>query len=572
VRRAALTFTILTVAMIVLVSFSFNLKTVKASPDYNIERVDHTITPMYNGYVLINDTITVSGQVSDRFLLGFPHKYASYALRGLAYGTNRANSFPVNLDVPLENRVGFYGIEIDFPQGAPQVFSVEIVLSSRLLTQDSQNASIFGLDFPALPSLTKQAAICNVSVILPATAQFLTGTVDTLTYKVENLAPFAYNASNVFFALPDDEILKFDVKKLNRQITVNEFGGIGGSDFYFITNNASKTISLLELTLPLGATNPTLRDQFGRTMAIPSQTGTSPTRYKINLTLPVDINRSSTFTLSYDLPSKDYVTSENANNFAISMTQFQDVNYYIDQASVNFVLPEGAALTSFDTGSSGDFYSVVKNVFQETVSVGRQGMFAFDSFDVGFTYQYNPLWLAFRPTMWILALSLVGTAVVLVWQRPKAAVGISQLPTGMRVRPEYLKSFVDSYQEKMKIVFELDSLESKVQKGRIPRRRYKVQRKTLETRLGALSRSLSEASERMRASGGHYGDLMRQLEVAETEINDVEANVKTIEARHSRGEVSLEAYRRLIADYQRRKQKAETTINGILLRLREEIR
>jgi hypothetical protein len=276
--------------------------------------------------------------------------------------------------------------------------------------------------------------------------------------------------------------------------------------------------------------------------------------------------------LSYDLPSKDYVTSENANNFAISMTQFQDVNYYIDQASVNFVLPEGAALTSFDTGSSSDFYSVVKNVFQETVSVGRQGMFAFDSFDVGFTYQYNPLWLAFRPTMWIWALSLVGTAVVLVWQRPKAAVGIARLPTGMRVRPEYLKSFVDSYQEKMKIVFELDSLESKVQKGRIPRRRYKVQRKTLETRLGALSRSLSEASERLRASGGHYGDLMRQLEVAETEINDVEANVKTIEARHSRGEVSLEAYRRLMADYQRKKQKAETTINGILLRLREEIR
>jgi chromosome segregation ATPase len=111
-----------------------------------------------------------------------------------------------------------------------------------------------------------------------------------------------------------------------------------------------------------------------------------------------------------------------------------------------------------------------------------------------------------------------------------------------------------------------------VQKGRIPRRRYKVQKKTLEARLNTLSRSLSEASERMRSAGGHYADLMRQLEVAETDINDVEANVKTIEVRHSRGEVSLEAYRRLTADYQHRKEKAETTIDGILLRLREEIR
>jgi hypothetical protein len=254
------------------------------------------------------------------------------------------------------------------------------------------------------------------------------------------------------------------------------------------------------------------------------------------------------------------------------MTQFEDVNYYIEQASVTFVLPEGAALRSLETGSSQGFYSVTRSVFQETVSASRQGVFSTDSFSVLITYRYSLLWLAFRPTMWVWALSLVGVAVVFVWQRPKAPVKAPVPVAGMKVRPELLKSFVDSYEEKMKITFELDSLESKVQKGKIPRRRYKVQRRTLELRLSALSRSLSETSERLRSFGGHYADLMRQLEVAETEINDVEANLKTIEARQSRGEVSLEAYRRLTADYQRRKQKAETTINGILLRLREEIR
>jgi len=65
---------------------------------------------------------------------------------------------------------------------------------------------------------------------------------------------------------------------------------------------------------------------------------------------------------------------------------------------------------------------------------------------------------------------------------------------------------------------------------------------------------------------------MRQLEVAETEINEAEANVKSVEARHNRGEISLEAYRKLSADYQRRKENAETTIDGVLLRLREETR
>jgi chromosome segregation ATPase len=99
-----------------------------------------------------------------------------------------------------------------------------------------------------------------------------------------------------------------------------------------------------------------------------------------------------------------------------------------------------------------------------------------------------------------------------------------------------------------------------------------VLRKTLETRLNTLTRSLAESKEKMRVAGGKYADLMRQLEIAETEINEGEANIRSIEGRHSRGEISLETYRKLLSDYQRRKENAETAISGILLRLREEIR
>jgi chromosome segregation ATPase len=100
----------------------------------------------------------------------------------------------------------------------------------------------------------------------------------------------------------------------------------------------------------------------------------------------------------------------------------------------------------------------------------------------------------------------------------------------------------------------------------------KIQRKTLETRVDTLSRSLADYKEKMRAAGGHYASMMRELEVAEIELNEVEANIRSIEARHGRGELSLEGYRKLLGDYERRKEKTETTIDGILLRLREEIR
>ena len=45
-----------------------------------------------------------------------------------------------------------------------------------------------------------------------------------------------------------------------------------------------------------------------------------------------------------------------------------------------------------------------------------------------------------------------------------------------------------------------------------------------------------------------------------------------MEARYRRGEISKEAYNRLIGEYHRRRERAKVTIDGVLLRLREEIR
>ena len=203
--------------------------------------------------------------------------------------------------------------------------------------------------------------------------------------------------------------------------------------------------------------------------------------------------------------------------------------------------------------------------------MSKDGISLLDSFDFGISYSFNSLWSSFRPTTWAIFLSIIGCFAIFVIRRPRALTAPSVPTTATRLRPEYLKSFLSSYEEKMKIMAETDSLEEKARKGRIPRQRYKIQRKTLETRLDALSRGLVEYKENLRAAGGHYASLMRELEVTEIELNEVETNLKSIEARHGRGELSLEGYRKLFGDYQRRKEKVETTIDGILLRLREEI-
>jgi len=571
-KREVLTFTALTIGILVLASTAFNVKDVKAeNSKYTIEQVNHTIEVMYNGYIFINDTIRITGQASNGFLIGFPYKYGSHVLRCIAY--NATDTFPVSLNVPLDDRIGFYGVKIDFPQGTPQVFTVGFVLSSNLLsfTQDH-----YILDFPAYPSLTNTAINCSVVIVLPEGAEDVIvaksdGVVNASTYLKQNLPAFTYSSANVTFSLTGDEIQLFDIKELRREVRINGIGEVAGSDSYYITSKMPKKINTIEIILPPNASNPTAQDQFGRKMSKPVLIDEKTNRYTVTFTLPLESYKSTRFSVKYSLPSEVYITQEGSRNFDFACALLQRVNYYIEKLSVTFVLPEGAKVSSENASVSG-VYSITRDVFQEAVTIIRQGVFWLDSFDIKISYEYNPLWVSFRPTLWIWALAVAGCAIAVVWKRPRAPVPVTVPKVAVRLSPEHIKSFVTAYEEKRKIILDIKSLEARVRKGRIPRRRYKVRRKTLETRLNALSRNLSDLKEKLRAVGGRYRDLMRQLEVAETEINEVEANIESIEARHHRGELSLEAYRKLLADYKRRKEKAETTSDGILIRLREEIR
>ena len=565
-KRKTLTFTLIIVTL-VFMSFTTSMtKSAKAADtDYSIEKVNHTIEVMYNGYIFINDTIQINGTASDGFLIGFPYKYGSHVLRCVAY--NATDVFPVSLNVPLENRSGFYGVKIDLPEEIPQVFTVGFVLSNNLILQESFNVS--RIDFPKYPSLTKSAVNCNVSIVLPEGSTYVSGTVGSLKYSQENLPAFTNSPADVTFSLTEGAMQIVDIKELKREIEISGTGEIEGSDSYRITNKAPQGTSFIEIVLPHNASNPSAYDKLGRGLTVDTTGKTN--RYKVSFASSLKTEESAVFTVRYCLPREVCIEQNERKNFDITFPLFEHLDYYIDRSYVTFVLPEGAKILSFENVSVAGSYSITRDVFQEKLTIDRQGVFSLDSFSVGITYEYDLLWLSFRPTLWMWALATVGCVIAVVWKRPKAAISVTVPKIAVGVRSRDIRSFVDAYEKKKKITLEFESLKIRVRKGKVPRRRYKVRRRTLETQLNSLSRTLTDLKEKLQAAGGRYRDLTRRLEVAETEISGVEANIENIEARHRRGELSLGAYRKLLADYERRKDKAETTINEILIRLREEI-
>ena len=572
VKKSLSRFALLAMIVLVVLSASSMVRPAKAQAQYIIDSVHHTVQVLYNGYVFINDTIrlNVTGEAPSDFLIGFPEKYGVQLVKCFAF--NESSSFPVTLDVPLNDRVGFYAVKVDFPSGTPHFFSVGFVLSNNLLTLVNENVSAFLLDFPAHPSLTKPVSVFNGSIVLPLGAQYDNGTTGGFTYSQVNLPEFAYSPANISYLLVGEQTQIFDVVSLNREIRVDEFGNIAGSDVYVIENKRSKDMSSINIFLPLNASNPVAEDQFGIKAGSLTQIDPATNRYGVGLTRQIANGQTTSFTIKYDLPN-DLLAQVSTNNFGFNMSLFRQVDYLINDASVVIVLPEGGSFVELQSGLTGGVYGVDRSVFQESLTLNRQNIIALDDLSIDVTYAYTPLWLSFRPTMWVWAAAIVGSVIVfLALRRPKVSVQVGA-PTGtLKVKPETLKSFSDAYEERMKIESELETLEARVQKGKIPRRRYKVRRRMLESRLATLARTSDEFKERARATGGKYADLMRQLEISETEINEAAANIKSIEARYNRGELSLEAYRKLLGDYEHRKEDAENAINGILLRLREETR
>jgi chromosome segregation ATPase len=175
--------------------------------------------------------------------------------------------------------------------------------------------------------------------------------------------------------------------------------------------------------------------------------------------------------------------------------------------------------------------------------------------------------------MW--AIAAVGAVIVAFLLRPKTKAAPAKIsaPTAAAIglSNDQIRAFVEAYEEKMQITNEIRSLEVRVQRGRIPRRRYKERRTSLEGRLDALNKTIVRLKEVIRRSGGSHADVMRQLDAAEIKLNEANQDLTTLEARRNVGEVSIEDYKRQLTDVERRKQKAEGTINGLLLRLRGEI-
>ncbi len=585
-KKLAVALTIIVFSIAIFLPFSFNNQAANAQTSgYSIQSVDQKVQVLYSGHVVITENIVLSGQVPGTFALGLPYKYASSVLKSLAYDS-QSKTLPVTLGVQLQSQSGFYGAVVTLPSGTSSSFTVIFVLSNTILTQTS---TTYHLDFPAYLGFTQTVNSYTATVALPDGAvmtgiEKTDGVVNASSYQKQNLAAFTYSPAVATFTASTGYVVKVNIPTLSRQITVSPSGEITCTDIYKIASNSTASIISFLVNIPVNSLNVIARDQFGRVLGVARYISVNQDTSLVlvqNVTLAVSIypGESTVLTLDYSLPK---VSPAQAAKYSLNLDLFAYFDYYVDSATVTITPPEGATIVSPSFSQIGPSSDLTRSVFQETMTLKRQGVSFVDSVIpsediVSITYDYNSLWIAFRPTSWTWAVAAVGVVVVALWTRPKTKtatprMSVARVASGVALSPEHVKDFAEAFEEKGRVTQELRALEARAQHGRIPRRRYKVQRRTLELRLETLSNRIANLKEVLRSAGGSYADTVRQLEAADVELNEVQLSLQNLEVRHESGEIPLESYKKQLTDIERRKEKAEATVNGLLLRLRGEMR
>lgn len=350
-------------------------------------------------------------------------------------------------------------------------------------------------------------------------------------------------------------IIDLEISKVEREIVLDQSGTFCVVNVYHI-KNLGYLVENVQIDFPEDAYNFEVRDEMGTV-----ETSTTANTLNVTLRTILATNGTETLYVIYRLPWDSYISQTDGGDYSLEFTFYEEFNYTIGELSVDVTLPKGAKSQS----STPNPDSTKTSDNQETMTFSFSDVTASDDLSFQVNYEYNVFWGSFYPTLWAAVLAVVAVVVLFLWGMPKTVSATSTV----QVPSTDLRSFVTSYEEKMSIRSELESLEERLQKGKIPRRQYKVRRKMLESRLGTVVRSLQSLSAKIRSAGSNYASLMRQIEVAEAQLEGAKRDVQRVEARYKQGKVSKGAYTKLVEEYHGRINDAEATIDGVLLRLRE---
>ncbi len=513
------------------------------------------------GTTVVNDSISVNATAPVTFIdLGVPSSVSSSMGFYSAYDS-LGTRLPLSKQ-PLNATGGYVPLRVSLPGTAgTYAFTMAMVFSGLL--NFTENKYVFTYSpFPVVDStlrLTTATLTVETGDWSSISAEGIQGTISPPTFRTNAspLNPYNTTLGKLSFASSTQNALE---AKASRAITIASSVRLHVADTYNITNQG-RDVPNVSFQLPKGATGMTASDIVGPL----EDTRVSSTRQP-NDTVIVTVtprfgsikNDGGAYTkLEYDLPSEGYLTALSLGKYTLSFQMLDNVKFMEPTLQTRINFPTGFKLDSV-TGQTPIITE--GGVLLEASAVSPLSDL---SFSMSFTL--DPFWASFGQLGLAGLVEAAVAAAVLVGGAGGAAVS-GMAPSSLVAR------LVELFDEKAALRLESERLEEDMSRGGINRHDFRRRRRTIDLRLSEIDRQLSPVENEISSSQSRYGDMVRRVDRAEAELQVVRSSIADLRNRYRSGGVARDSYESLMSDLLRRKERAQQTIDNVVIGLREEAR
>ena len=530
---------------------------------------DRTISTNAWGVTTLNDYVSLNSSVPVTHLtIGIPAS-VSNDLR-FTIATAQGVNLQVSKQSPTPSQ-NYTTLNIQFPASETKfVFNVTTVFAGLLSYNPASSSFTFEANpFPLVDrtyNVTRAKSTLN-------TGDWTSPRISSINQNLTTGQPFIRTASPLnafnstvwrvtFGSSTTQNVLAVSAGRL---IQIFPTGTLQVTDSYNVTN-FGPTLSSVAFNVPKGVSSITENYVLGVQIDQPEKASTptsNPDGTSTVTFIPsfgsVQFNQSFRANIAYTLSPSTYISTNSIGIFTVNFAMFNNVQFTAPTLQTKIVTPSGFRLNSL-TGQ-------VPQISGNQISLLASPVTPISSLGFSMTYQLDPFWASLSPLTWVgLVEAALAAGVLAVLSRPGAEGAISGAPS------QLITKFVELYDEKSSMRLESDKMEEDLARGALNRYDYKQRRRMLDRRMTEVDRTLAPVEEQLSAAQGRYADMIKRIERAEVELNVIKTTANDLRNQYRNGKISKDLYESLNADLMRRKQKAEQTIDTIIINLREEIR
>ena len=473
------------------------------------------------------------------------------------------------------------------PLIGPNCTGWEVFLADPIMP-DQETTLVVQLSLAGLTSQTGATATITFS-IKPTSPYFIQSYETRLTYNYVltaptqtfwsgiDIQPYSYEERSVLLDfVPNDFLPLMTYEELKRVVTLDAWGYLRVHEVHSLRVNSPNPQFVnteqrwenITLVLPPGSEFLRVYDGVANLSSSIGKLAniTHPGTIYVNFQYHLQEDDNYIIYFEYRIPLDQRQLIFQTGQF-LFFELYLEYPFLIENQATEFLLPPGSWLQNVPFGAE----TSISPTGQYSVSLLATNVTSISQAEVNLYYVYPITPALTRPLLLFLIVGLVCLGYIAVRRIPYFREEEEIIAAVPEVDPAILSEFCALYGEKIALLLQTERLEQSMLQGKVSKPRYRKEKKNFERKLRALERDLASRSQPLIEAGGKYESSIRQLELQEAErVSAIEA-LHALEQRYRQKRITASVYQKLQKDLQKRRDRAVSRMDRILLTLREEL-